>query len=265
MSLTSGSGPFAPESGRGGGHFDFGPVAEEVRYWEPWPRRMRALHSGETVLDSRRGVMLHATGALPVLYFPLADLRADLIEPAEPEDAEGPARWTIRVGNHVLDGYVEGPPRGEDGEELMDGLVKLPFKAMERWFEEDDPIYAHIRDPYHRVDVRSSSRKVVVRSRGELVAESERPKLLFETSGPIRYYLPFDDVRIDLLSLSETISECPYKGDGQHWHLGAGGEEVRDAAWSLPHPLPEGLAAAEQVCFYPSKVEVEVNGERLIE
>lgn len=94
-----------------------------------------------------------------------------------------------------------------------------------------------------------------------MVAESRRPKLLFETSNPIRYYLPFADVRIDLLERSDTVSECPYKGDGQHWHLAVGEGRIDDAAWSLPHPLPEGFAAADHICFYPEKVDTLVDGE----
>lgn len=132
---------------------------------------------------------------------------------------------------------------------------------MDRWFEEDEPVYAHVRDPYHRVDVRASSRHVVVRHRGRVVVESVRPKRLFETGNPTRHYLPFADVRLDLLERSDTVSECPYKGDGQHWHLVVDGDRVENTAWSLPHPLPEGLAAAEHLCFYPGKVEVVVDGE----
>jgi uncharacterized protein (DUF427 family) len=134
---------------------------------------------------------------------------------------------------------------------------------MDRWFEEDDPIYAHPRDPYHRVDVRSSSRHVLVRHDGDVVADSHRPKLLFETSNPTRYYLPFADVRLDLLERSDTVSQCPYKGDGQHWHLTTRHGRVDDAAWSLPHPLAEGFLALEHVCFYPDKVELTVGGQRV--
>jgi uncharacterized protein (DUF427 family) len=82
---------------------------------------------------------------------------------------------------------------------------------------------------------------------------------------PIRYYLPMPDVRVDLLTKSDFVSECPYKGDGQHWHLAAGGDVVENAAWSLPHPLPEGLPAADHLCFYPEKVHVEVDGEHISE
>lgn len=260
MSLTFGSGPFGP----GGGEFDFGPPPKQVRYWEPWPRRMRAMLAGETVLDSRRGSVLYETGAFPVYYFPLADVRQDLLERAVADPgAPEVRRWHLRVGERLVENAVTASPRKPDGGELLGDYVTVDYAAMDRWFEEDDPIYAHPRDPYHRVDVRASSRHVVVRHGGQIVAESNRPKLLFETALPVRYYLPFVDVRTDLLAKSETVSECPYKGDGQHWHLRIDGQEIADAAWSLPHPLPEGFAAAEHVCFYADKVELEVEGERV--
>jgi len=261
MSLTYGKAPF----GSGGGTFDFGPLPARIRYWEPWPRRMRATFAGETVLDSRRGVLLYESGAFPVHYFPLADVRPDLLEAAAADPGSATPRWDLRVGDRLLPGCVAGSPRGADGGEVLGGHVTIDHGAMDRWFEEDEPIYAHPRDPYHRVDVRASSRHVVVRHDGQIVAESNRPKLQFETAVPVRYYLPFADVRIALLAKSETVSECPYKGDGQHWHLRVAGDEVRDAAWSLPHPLPEGFAAAEHICFYPDKVELEVDGERVLD
>lgn len=238
MSLTSpfGRAPFGPA----GGEFDFAPP-ERVRYWEPWPRRMRALLSGETVLDSRRGVLLWETGNFPAFYYPIEDVREDLL----------------------AEEHIAASPRGPDDEELLPGYIKIEQHAMDRWFEEDDAVYAHPRDPYHRVDVRSSSRRVAVRAGGEVVAESGRPKLVFETGNPIRYYLPFVDVRTDSLTESETVSQCPYKGDGQHWHLAAGGERIEDAAWSLPHPLPEGIPAAQHICFYPDKVDIAVDGVRV--
>jgi uncharacterized protein (DUF427 family) len=257
MSLTFGMAPFAPLGQRGS--FDRG-VPDHLRYWEPWPRRMRAKLGGLTLLDSNRGVMLHETGTFPALYFPLGDLRQDVLES---DYEEHPGKWSLRLDGRRFEGCITSSPI-DDGRELLPGHVTLDFDVPERWFEEDDPIYAHIRDPYHRVDVRSSSRLVEVRFAGEVIAESNRPKLLFETSNPIRYYLPFDDVRIDLLELSETVSECPYKGDGQHWHLKVGEEEVSDAGWSLPHPLPEGIAATEHICFYPEKVELRVDGERVV-
>lgn len=261
MSLTLGSGPF----GANGGTFNFAPPSH-VLYWEAWPRRMRAVFGGATVLDSRRGRLLHETGQMPRHYFPRDDLVQELLVPATGDTPAGQTpRWSVRVGDRLAENCVSGSPTGPDGAEILPGHVTLEFPAMDRWFEEDEPIYAHPRDPYHRVDVRAASRRVVVRHQGRVVATSERPKLLFETGLPIRYYLPFADIRIDLLTKSATISECPYKGDGQHWHLRGddGKTAVEDVAWSLPHPLPEGLAALEHVCFYPDKIELEVDGQRV--
>jgi uncharacterized protein (DUF427 family) len=223
---------------------------------------MRALFAGQTLLDSRRGVLLHQTRGFPTHYFPLNDLRPDLVIAHENVPGK-PATWSAMVGDSVAERAVTASPRTASDEELLPGFVTIDYAAMDRWFEEDEPVYAHPRDPYHRVDVRASSRHVLVRHRDQVIAESRRPKLLFETSNPIRYYLPFDDVELGLLEISETVSECPYKGDGQHWHLHVDGEIIADAAWSLPHPLPEGLAAAEHVCFYPAKVELEVDGHRV--
>lgn len=262
MSLTVGTGPFGPRRGT----LMAGDLPDHVLYWEAWPRRMRAMFGGATVLDTRSGMLLHETGKLAEHYYPMDQIRPDYIEPSDHrghDEHKGESRhWHLRVGDHFAENAVTeylSPPG------LLTDWVTIEFSAMDRWFEEDEPIYAHPRDPYHRVDVRASSRHVVVRHGDVVVADSTRPRMLFETSTPVRYYLPFDDVRIDLLERSDTISECPYKGDGQHWHLHVDGQQVDDAAWSLPHPLPEGFAAAEHVCFYPDKVSVEVDGETLQE
>jgi uncharacterized protein (DUF427 family) len=175
---------------------------------------MRAVLAGETVMDSRRGVLVYETGAFPTHFFPLDDFRRDCLVAATGDPQAGGQRWSLRV----VDNWVTASPRRSSGDELLRGYVTLELGAVDRWFEEDDPIHAHPRDPYHRVDVRSSSRYVVVRHHGRLIAESHRPKLVFETGNPMRYYLPFADARIELLQKSDTVSECPYKGDGQHWH-----------------------------------------------
>lgn len=253
MSLTFGTGPFS--SGRGAFAVD---VPGEIAYVEDWPRRVRAVFAGETVLDSRRGKLIHRSGKFPTWVFPADDLRRDLLVETTP------GVWSIRVGERTADGVVTSAPEpGGAATAALAGMVEVDHAAPDRWFEEDDPVYAHPRDPYHRVDIRSSSRHVVVAHGGAVLADSTRPKLLFETSLPVRYYLPFADVRIGLLRLSDTVSECPYKGDGQYWHLvdGPGQRVVADVAWSLPHPLPEGVAAAEHICFEVGKVDVTVDGD----
>ncbi len=241
MSLTFGPGPFSHHTA---GLLSAGELQSGTAYAEPYPRRVRAFLRGKVVLDSERGWMVHTPGRLPELWVPAQDLSAAGLLPNALHDF----------------------PAGDDQvSSALAGFRSLDPDTPERWFVEDEPVYAHLRDPYHRVDVLTSHRHVVVEHAGTLIADTNRPKMLFETGLPPRYYLPWADVRLELLELSRTVSQCPYKGDGQHWSLHAGHDLVHDVAWSLPHPLPEGLAAAEHVCFYPDLVTVTVDGVRVEE
>jgi uncharacterized protein (DUF427 family) len=239
MSLTFGPGPFSHQRA---GLLSAGELPSTAAYAEPYPRRVRAFLRGQAVLDSERGWMLHAPGRLPELWFPADDLDAAALPGAALQD--------FRVGRDPVAAALAG-------------FRSLDPDAADHWFVEDEPVYAHLRDPYHRVDVLSSHRHVVVEHAGTLIADTTRPKMLFETGLPPRYYLPWVDVRLELLERSDTVSECPYKGDGQHWHLNLGGQHLADAAWSLPHPLLEGIPAAGHVSFYQDKVAVTVDGDRL--
>lgn len=240
MTLTLGTGPLSATTD---GVLQPSGPSTSAAFAQPYPRRVRAVVGGRVVLDSEGGVMLHRSDGLPTLWVPLDDVDHEALP--DPEALRS------------------APPDGPLAAVLRD-MVQLKFAAAERWLVEDDPVYAHFKDPYHRVDVVSSSRHVVVRQGDQLIADTHRPRLLFETGLPVRYYLPWADVSLDVLTRSSTVSECPYKGDGQHWHLETEGGRVEDAAWSLPHPLPEGVAAIEHLSFYPEKVEVTVDGRRLI-
>lgn len=266
MALTLGRGPFGS---RAAGQFNFerhGP--DRVLYWEPFPKRIRIEFGGATVADSRRVRALHETGLLMVLYLPLDDVDEDLLE-ATGHTTTCPLKgeatyWTVRVGDRVADNAVWTYRAPIEGAPPMTGYVAFHPSAMDAWFQEDERVYAHPRDPYHRVDVHRSSRHVVVAHEGRVLAESWHPQLLFETSLPVRYYLPPEDVRTEALQRSDTVSPCPYKGEGQHWHLTSDGERVvEDVAWSLPRPLGDAQQAIDHLCFYPDRVDVEVDGEPL--
>lgn len=129
---------------------------------------------------------------------------------------------------------------------------------MNHWFEEDEEILGHPRDPYHRVDVLRSSRRVKAVANGETIAESARPMALFETGFPPRYYLPPEDVSTDFLAPSETKTRCPYKGLASYWTVEADGERIEDAVWAYPEPLSEAERVKGHLCFYDGKVSVEV-------
>ncbi len=132
---------------------------------------------------------------------------------------------------------------------------------IEAWFEEDEEVFVHPRDPYHRVDVLESSRHVRVSVNGEVVAETRRPKVLFETALPPRYYIPPEDVRTDLLVETETRTGCPYKGFASYWAVEACGERVEDLVWGYPQPIPGAEKIRDHLCFFDERVDVEVDGE----
>ena len=232
---------------------------------EPSPRWVRAYADGVPVADSKHVLM--ATIGLPIYYFPLGDVRADLLEPSDREEAH-PVLGTRSFYNlHVGDRRVEDvgwrliapSPRAA---ELADH-VAFYWDRLDHWYEEDDEVFVHPRDPHHRVDVLNSSRHVRVMVGGEVVADSHRPRLLFETGLPTRYYLPRMDVRMDLLKGSDTVTQCPYKGRTVHFDLDLNGKARRDIAWSYPYPIPECPKIENLICFYDERVdEIEVDGDR---
>jgi uncharacterized protein (DUF427 family) len=125
---------------------------------------------------------------------------------------------------------------------------------MDAWFVEEDPVFGHLRDPYHRVDVHESSRPVTVRAGGRVIARTERPKLLFETGLATRVYVPRADVAAGALTPAEKRTVCPYKGQATYWSL----DGIPDAAWSYEAPLAEAAKVAGHVSFDAEGVEVEV-------
>jgi uncharacterized protein (DUF427 family) len=176
------------------------------------------------------------------------------------EDDAGITTWTVRAGGgRVEQGawmHTEPPPPLQ----ALTGLITFTWDGL-TWFEEDEPLQAHARDPHKRVDVAPSSRHVRVELDGELLAESDRPLLLFETTLPPRYYLPREDVVADLLP-TDTVSVCPYKGVARWWSVRLGDRVVEDLVWSYPDPIPENPRIAGLLCFFNEKVDLIVDGER---
>ena len=231
---------------------------------EPSPRWVRAYVDGVAIADSKH--VLTATIGLPIYYFPLRDVRADLLEPSDQAEAHPVLGERSFYDLHVGDRRVEDvgwrlTAPSPQAAELADH-VAFYWDRLDHWYEEDDEVFVHPRDPYHRVDVLNSSRRVRVKVGGEVVADSQRPRLLFETGLPTRYYLPRMDVRMDLLIQSETVTQCPYKGRTVHFDLDINGETRRDIAWSYPYPIPECPKIENLICFYDERVDaVEVDGD----
>ena len=263
MALTLGSGPFGKQS-TGTFNFEVEAPRGHALYFEDSPKRVRAVFNGETVVDSRSVKLMHETGHLPVYYFPEKDVRQDLLEPSDHTTHcpfKGDASYrSVRAGERVAENAVWSYPEPEEHFAPLAGYVAFYHDAMDKWLEEDEEVFGHAHDPYHRVDVLESSRHVKVSVSGEVVAETDRPKMLFETSLPPRYYIPPEDVRADLLVPSETKTVCPYKGVASYRSIQTGHETIEDLAWYYPEPLPEAQKVKDHLCFYGEKVELEVDG-----
>ena len=265
MSLTVGTGPFGPRN-TGTFNFDTGVLEEHTLYLQESPKRVRVTFGGETVVDSRRAKLLHETKNLPVYYFPEEDVRRDLLVESEhathcPFKGDTSYR-SVKVGDEVAEDAVWGYPEPLAASPIPADHVAFHWHAMDHWFEEDEEVFVHARDPYTRIDVLDSSRHVLVLVDGEVVAETDRPKLLLETGLPVRYYVPPEDVRTDLLVPSDTRTQCPYKGDASYWSAEVGGGRVEDVAWSYPKPRRDAQRVVDHLCFLGERVEFEIDGER---
>lgn len=234
--------------------------------FEPSPRWVRVLFNGQFVADSKRVMLLHEQGHLPVYYFPRADVRDDFLTKTEHSTHcpyKGDATyWTVTVGDRTAENAVWGYPDPlPDAPDLADYMA-FYWEKMDSWFEEEEEVFVHPRDPYHRVDVCPSSRHVRVVVDGETVAETNHPYLLFETGLPTRYYIPKVDVRLDLLEPSEKTTRCPYKGEANYYSVQVGNTVTEDIVWFYRYPVNAVASLQSTLCFFNEKVDaIYVDGE----
>jgi uncharacterized protein (DUF427 family) len=122
-------------------------------------------------------------------------------------------------------------------------------------------VYVHPKDPYKRIDIIPSTKHIVVKLNGVVVAESSCPLLLFETGLRTRYYLPKTSANFELLEPSDSLTSCPYKGQANYYNIVIDGKEYKDHVWWYQYPTPESIAIAGKICFYNEKVDIYVDGE----
>ena len=226
-------------------------------------KRLRAYLGGELVADTIRPLLVWEKPYYPAYYFPAGDVRTELLTP-EGGIVHSPSRgdghtFTVTAGGKQARGAalrLEQSPF----EELRDA-IRLEWDAMDAWFEEDEQVFTHPRDPYTRVDILPSSRHLRIEVDGVTVAETRKPTLLFETGLRTRYYVPMTHVRMDLLTPTESMSHCPYKGTAAYWSVRVGDDVREDVAWSYATPLPESQKIAGLISFYPERVDIYVDGE----
>ena len=246
-------------------------IKPQSEHWvqiEESPRRVRVILGDATIADSKHVMLLREAKRLPVYYFPKADVRTDLMQSTGhttrcPYKGEA-SYWTVKVGDRAADNaawsYLNPAPECA----AIKGYVAFEWGKTDKWLEEDEEIFVHPRDPYKRVDVLKSSRHVRALVGGESVAETRRPRLLFETNHPVRYYIPADDVRMELLEPSATTTRCPYKGIASYWSVRIGNKLFSDLVWSYQEPIPECPKIKGLFCFFQEREAViYVDGEQV--
>ena len=259
MSLTQGIGPLGGRPGDT--NYTIESPAHRILFQDD-PRRLRALVGDRVVFDTTGARLLHETGIRPVAYVPLDDFDAELLERTQTSTHcpfKGDASyWSLRVGDDVREDAVWAYEDPIERAAWLRGYAALfPAKA-DRWMVEDEQVAGHLRDPYHRVDVHASTRPVRVSVGDDLIAQTQRPVLVFETGMPVRAYVPRRDLVAGHLAPSPTRTTSPYMGDAIYWHVQAGGEHFADAAWSYELPIAEAMKVAGYVCFEGDGISVEL-------
>ncbi|KAF1995542.1 DUF427-domain-containing protein, partial [Amniculicola lignicola CBS 123094] len=227
--------------------------------YEHTPRRVRALFNHKYALDTTKAYHVWEHPYYPQFYIPTTAFTsaAKLSKGAAIDGTNETVHLAkLDVGDKSTERvliFSAGP---------LKGLVKIDFPALDQWFEEDVPIYQHPKDPYKRVDILSSTRKIRVEVDGVVVAESANPLILYETLLRPRYYLPATSVNWELLSQSGTETKCPYKGKANYYNVTVKGKEYRDLVWYYIYPTVESGPIAGHLCFYNEHVDIWVDGEK---
>jgi uncharacterized protein (DUF427 family) len=212
------------------------PPFNELTHY-PISRWVRGMRDGDTIVDSRRTVLVWEPGKkVPIYAFPAED---------------------VSLGS--LDAASLGV-RGFDDPDLA-GYVTVGWDALEHWYEEDEEVFVHPRDPFVRVDALRSTRKVRVERDGHLLAESDAPILVFETGLPTRYYLPESDVHTSLLGDSDLQTGCPYKGFASYRDVELDGRRHPNLFWYYRAPFDEVAQVEGHLAPYNERVDVIVDGQ----
>ena len=230
---------------------------------EPSNKRVRIVLGGELIVDTDDALYVWEGPNFPQYYLPLSDVVDGVLKPSS-TTSHSPSRgeatyYTVRGGDvervDAAYSYDDSPM-----EELR-GRVRFDWNAMDAWFEEDEEVFVHPRDPSTRIQILPSSRHVVVSVDGIIVADTHHPTFLYETHLPRRTYFPKLDVRMDLLTPTALETMCPYKGTAsEYWTLTTPTGEHKNIVWSYPAPLRESAQIAGLLAFYDERVDLTVDG-----
>jgi uncharacterized protein (DUF427 family) len=261
MGLAWQQGPLAPAAI---GHFlDPQPLPERLLFAEPLRRRMRVQYGDRWLVDSEDVILLHEPGHYPVAYFPLHDVVPEALELSTHSTAHrdlGTTAWyTVRSGEEHAERAAWQHTALPAHAKVLDGRVAFAWRLMDAFYEEDERIVGHAADPYHRIDIRQTSRHLVVRHDDKVIADTSSPLALYESGFAPRWYVPRSDVDETALTPVEGQTFCPYKGLCSYYDIG----DARRAVWSYEHAWGEVERISDMLSFEADKVEVELDQRRL--
>lgn len=242
---------------------DFPAMTDHRAIVEPVPRRIRGVIGGTQVFDTTNAVYVWDSPTYPAYHVPIADLdRSLLVEEGRPRRLRhGTARtYDLRVGQTVRPGAVR--VYDGDADAGVAQTARFEWAALDAWYEEDEQVFVHPRNPYTRVDALRSSRPVRVELGGVVLAESTATVMVFETGLPTRYYFERTSVNFGVLEASPTVTECPYKGRTTgYWTAHVGDLTVADVAWSYDFPTRALSPIANLVAFYNEHTDLLIDGK----
>jgi uncharacterized protein (DUF427 family) len=238
----------------------------QVNQVEPAPKRVRGFLADDVVFDTTEAMYVWEWPNYPQYYIPLTDVTSDQLvaeDTSQPTPRGMVDLYTVRVGDEHRRHAAK--VLRESSVECLRGTVRFEWAALDAWFEEDERVFVHPRNPYVRVDALRSTRNVRVELEGVVLGESSSPIMVFETGLPTRYYLNRTEINFDFLIAAETVTECPYKGTTSgYWSVRLGDQVLRDAAWSYDFPTRQLLPIAGLIAFYNEKVDIFVDGDKLV-
>jgi uncharacterized protein (DUF427 family) len=242
---------------------DYPQMLAQADHVEPAPRRVRATFGGEQIFDTTRARYVWEWPHYPQYYIPADDIDSRFLvdEHHEQHLRQGTARrHGLRAGGLDQPGTVR--VFGDDAIDGVAGTARFEWNALDAWYEEDEQVFVHPRNPYVRVDALRSHRHVRASLEGVTLAETTTPVLVFETGLPTRYYLPRTALEHRVLEPSDTVTDCPYKGrTSAYWSVRIGDTVHRDLAWSYDFPTRQLLPIAGLVAFYNEKVDISLDGQ----
>jgi len=251
--------------------------------FEPTVKRIRGILAGQVLFDTRRAMLVWEPGrVVPTYAVPVVDtacLFAPVTRPTGTATIPSAELPDVSMAGPVLDPTVPFGVRSTPGTALearmpggeavaeafrpedraLHDYIVFDFDSLDSWLEEEEEVIGHPRDPYWRVDLRRSSRRVEVRLDGHTVADTDNPLLVFETMLPVRYYVPADAVQVELVP-SDTRSVCPYKGRASYWSVDLPGSTYTDLAWTYTEPFTETAALEGLVCFFDERADLVLDG-----